>query len=77
MSGNYIKVNEVVYQKLLFQTRGQFIAILNVFRCYGMDTFVDLAIEECIKVTENFGQIVRGGDKPIHILIEPKRRITE
>jgi hypothetical protein len=52
-------------------------AILNVFRCYGMDAFVALAIEECIKVTENFGQAVRGDDKPIHILDKPKERATE
>ena len=42
-----------------------------------MDTFVDQAIEECIKVTENFGQAVRGDNKPIHILNEPKTRVTE
>ena len=77
MSGNYIKIADKDYKKLLFQTRGQFIAILNVFKCYGMDAFVDQAIEECMKVTENFGQIVRGDDKPVHILVEPKRRITE
>ena len=77
MSGNYIKIPEEQYKKLLFQTRGQLSAILNVFRCYGMDLFVDTAIDECLKVAENFGQIVRGDDKPVHILSEPKRRITE
>ena len=42
-----------------------------------MDTFVDQAIEECIKITENFGQAVRGDTKPIHILDKPKARGTE
>jgi len=42
-----------------------------------MQTFVDQAIEECMRVTENFGQAVRGDDKPIHILTEPKMRATE
>ncbi len=75
--GEYIKIEQEKYDKLLFQTRGQFGAILNCFRCYGLDVFVDGAIEECMKVTENFGQIVRGKDKPVHILQEPKRRATE
>ncbi len=73
----YPKMSEEQYQKLLFQARGQFIAILNVFRCYGMNSDVDQAIEECIKVTENFGMAVRGKQKPIHILNELKRRATE
>ena len=73
----YTKLPEDKYRKLLFQVRGQYGAILNVFRCYGMGLFVDQAIEECMKLTENFGQAVRGDDKPIHILQEPKRRITE
>jgi len=73
----YTKLPESSYKKLLFQARGQYVAILNVFKCYGMDIFVEQAIEECMKVTENFGQAVRGDDKPIHILEKPKARITE
>uniref|UniRef100_A0A6M3JWB3 Uncharacterized protein n=1 Tax=viral metagenome TaxID=1070528 RepID=A0A6M3JWB3_9ZZZZ len=73
----YIKLSEDKYKKLLFQTRGQFTAILNIFRCYGMDVFVDQAINECMKITENFGQAVRGDDKPIHILDKPKERGIE
>jgi len=42
-----------------------------------MASDVDQAIEECIAVTENFGMAIRGKDKPIHILKEPKRRATE
>ena len=74
---DYIKLPEEQYRKLCFQARGQFAAILNIFRSYGMSKYVDIAIEECMRVTENFGQAVRGDDKPIHILSEPKRRITE
>ncbi len=74
---NYQKIPDEQYQKLKFQLRGQFIAILNVFRCYGLDPFVEGAIEECVKVAENFGMAVRGKDKPIHILQEPKKRATE
>ena len=71
---SYPKLKEDEYRKLLFQARGQYTAILNVFRCYGMEIFVEQAIEECMKVTENFGQAVRGDDKPIHIIDKPKER---
>ncbi len=77
MSGNYQKIPEDAYRKLVFQARGQYTAILNVFRCYGMDDFVDQAIGECMKVTENFGQAVRGSKAPIHILSSLKQRATE
>ncbi len=77
MAKEYIRVPEDDYKKLLFQTRGQYISILNVFRCYGLEPHVDQAIEECMKVTENFGMIVRGKDIPVHLLTEPKRRATE
>ena len=74
---NYPRLPEEQYLKLVFQLRSQLAAILNVFRCYGMQTDVDLATEECTKIAENFGMAVRGKNKPIHILKEPKRRATE
>lgn len=74
---DYPRLSEDAYHKLIFQARGQFLAILNVFKCYGLDLYVDQAIEECMKVTENFGMAVRGSNKPVHILNEPKRRATE
>ena len=73
----YKRIPEDEYRKLLFQLRGQYVAILKIFDCYGMKPHVDQAIEECMRVTENFGMAVRGKDKPIHILDRPKRRITE
>ena len=74
---NYPKIPDEQYRKFLFQLRGQYIAILNVFRCYGLDQSVDVAIEECVEVAENFAMAIRGKDKPIHILDKPKRRATE
>lgn len=71
---DYIRIPEEKYNKLKFQMRGQFIAILSVFKCYGLDPYADQAVEECMKVAENFGMAVRGKDKPIHILNEPKQR---
>jgi len=65
-------MSEDDYKKLMFQVRGQYIAILNVFRCYGLNPHVDQAIEECVKVTENFGMKVRGKDIPIHVLHDLK-----
>jgi len=45
-----------------------------VFDCYGLKPYIDQAVEECMKVTENFGQVVRGDEKPVHILDKPKQR---
>jgi len=73
----YERISDDKYAQYLFQLRGQFGAILNVFNCYGMNADVEQAIEECVKVSENFCMAVRGKDKPIHILHEPKRRATE
>ncbi len=77
MGIEYQRLPEENYRKLMFQTRSQFAAILNVFRCYGLNDFVDGAIEECMTLTENFGMTVRGKEKPIHILKEPKRKATD
>jgi len=77
MSDDYTRISESDYLKLVFQLRGQFLAILNVFRCYGMDAYIDTAVIECTTVAENFGMALRGKRKPIHILHEPKRRAIE
>ncbi len=73
----YSRISEEAYKKLVFQLRGQYIAILSVFRCYGLDRHVDQSIDECVKVAENFGMAVRGKNKPIHILDKPKKKATE
>ena len=70
----YEQIPEEKYRKLLFQARGQYAAILNVFRCYGMDIHVDQAITECVKVTENFAMTVRGKKAPIHTMNKPKEK---
>ena len=77
MSDDYTRISEAEYRKLVFQLRGQFLAILNVFRCYGMDAYIDTAVIECTTVAENFGMALRGKKKPIHILSKPKRRAME
>jgi len=77
MSDDYTRISEAEYKKLVFQLRGQFMAILNVFKCYGMDAYIDTAIVECTTVAENFGMALRGKKKPIHILDKPKPRAIE
>uniref|UniRef100_A0A6M3LKF7 Uncharacterized protein n=1 Tax=viral metagenome TaxID=1070528 RepID=A0A6M3LKF7_9ZZZZ len=77
MSDDYTRISDDQYKKLVFQLRGQFLAILNVFRCYGLDAYIDTAVGECTTVAENFGMALRGKRKPIHILHEPKRRAIE
>ena len=77
MSNDYIQIPAEEYKKLVFQLRGQFMAILNCFRCYGLEPYVDGAIDECMAVTENFGMIVRGKDMPVHILNKVKPRVTD
>ncbi len=77
MKTEYPRIREEQYRKLIFQTRGQYLAILNVFRCYGLDPYVDQAVEECMKVTEQFGMAVRGAGKPVHLYNELKGRATE
>ncbi len=72
----YTRISEDSYRKLVFQLRGQYMAILNVFRCYGLDPYVDTALDECVKVAENFGMAVRGKRKPIHILQDLKKKAT-
>ena len=74
---SYEKLPEEQYRKLMFQLRGQYTAILNIFRCYGLEPHVDQAIDECVKVADRFGQAVRGDAKPIHLYNEPKVRATE
>jgi len=73
----YQRIPEEQYQKLKFLLRGQFISILNVFKCYGMENDVIQAIEECVKVAENFAMAVRGKKKDIRIYTEAKRRPTD
>lgn len=73
----YPKIPQSEYDKLKFQLRGQYIAILNVFNCYGLGNDVLTAIDECVSVAENFAMATRGKGNPIHILHKLKKRATE
>jgi hypothetical protein len=71
------KIPESDYKKAIFHTSSQLNAIWNFARCYGLDNDVNQALEETLKVVEQFGMVVRGKDIMIKVLDKPKRRVTE
>ncbi len=77
MSSDYARISDDEYNKLLFQMRGQYVAILNTYNCYGMGAHIPTSVDECVKIAENFGMALRGKKSPIHIINEPKRRLTD
>lgn len=60
---------EPEYQKALGQLRLQLNGILGIFDIYGLGVYILGAIDEVIKVCEQFGMRVRGDDRPIDIEI--------
>ena len=62
------------YDKALGQARLQLGEIMSVFNMYGHDIFIKGAVEECIKVCEDFGMRVRGKDHPIGL--KPHERVN-
>jgi len=61
------------YQKAVGQLRLQLNGIYSVFASYGMQVYIPQAIEETVKLCEDFGLRVRGIDHPIS-LEEVRRR---
>ena len=55
------------YQKASTQLRLQFIGIFEPFRCYGLEVFIPGAVEEAVKLAEDFGLRVRGVDHPLSL----------
>ena len=56
-----------IYDKAVSQFRMQLGGILHPLRKYGQDPFVDQAIIEIVKLTEDFSLRVRGVDKIISL----------
>jgi len=71
------KIPQESYDKALGQFRLQLGAIMNCFRCYGMQEDVDGVIPEIVKLAEQFAMRVRGKDIPIMVRSKPRRRPTE
>ena len=63
------------YTKAIGQLRLQIGGVFAPFRLYGMDAFIPGAIEECVKLAEDFGLRVRGVDKPISLEIIRKKKV--
>jgi len=55
------------YQKAIGQLRLQLNGVFQPFQAYGLNVFIPGAIEETIKLAEDFSLRVRGYDKPIDL----------
>ncbi len=55
------------YEKSVGQLRLQLGAIFAPFNMYGMGDLIPSAIEEAVKLCEDFGLRVRGIDKPLSV----------
>ena len=74
---NYPQIPDEEYKKALGQLTMQINAVLNCFRCYGLDILVDGAAKECVILAEQFGMRVRGKNQIIKVRDTPARRPTE
>lgn len=63
----YIVLDDADYAKAVGQFKLAVGAVLSAFAMYGMDVFIGGAQEEIVRLAEDFGQRVRGVDKPISI----------
>ena len=71
------RVSKEEYQKAKGQFRLQLNGIMDCFRCYGLNTDVDGATEEIVKLAEQLSNRLNGEDTPIQVRHEPRRRPTE
>ena len=71
------KIPENQYNKALFHVRSQLMAIWNFANCYGLNDMVSGAIEESLKICEQFSMVTRGKDIPIRVIDKPKERATQ
>jgi len=63
----YVVLSEEDYTKAVGQLKLAVGAVLSVFNMYGMDAYIPSAQEEIIKLAEDWGQRIRGIDKPISL----------
>ena len=63
----YITLSDEDYFKAVGQLRLAIGAVLTVFNMYGLGVHIKGAQEELVRLSEDFGQRVRGIDKPISI----------
>ena len=58
---------EEEYQKAVTQLRMQLGGVFKPFRIYGLDVFTTGAVDEVVRLCEDFGLRVRGMDKAISL----------
>jgi hypothetical protein len=63
------------YAKAVGQFRTQLNGVFNVFDQYGQNVYIPNAIEEVVRLAEDFGLRVRGVDKPIALDIIRKNGV--
>jgi len=63
----YLVLDEEDYTKAVGQLKLAVGAVLSVFNMYGMDVYIAGAQKEIVQLAEDFGQRLRGVDKPISI----------
>lgn len=71
-----LKIEQEKYDKAVGQLRLQLNGVFGCFRCYGLDIFVDGAIDECVNLAVQFSMRVRGKDTPIKMRNRPQGRPT-
>jgi reverse gyrase len=63
----YVVLNDEDYTKAVGQFRLAVGAVLAIFNMYGMDVYIKGAQDEIVQLAEDYGQRIRGIDKPISI----------
>lgn len=63
----YVVLNDKDYAKAVGQFRLAVGVVLGIFSMYGMNVYIAGAQDEIVQLAEDFGQRVRGIDKPISI----------
>lgn len=62
---SYVRISQDKYDKAKWQLRSQLNGVFRPFDTYGLHIFIEGAIDECIRLTEQFAMRVRGKDTPI------------
>ena len=63
----FVVLSDESYEKAVGLFRMAVGGVLSVFDTYGMGVFIGGAQDEIVKLAEDFGQVVRGVDKPISL----------
>ena len=63
----YLVLDDEDYTKAVGQLKLAVGAVLSVFNMYGMNVYIAGAQKEIVQLAEDFGQRLRGVDKPISI----------